>query len=299
MRRPGRANLPRCLSDRQLQALSFARGLLRLLTSALVGLVLATTVLSTPTVAQHDPFQSLSDDAAQELVELLERVEAAEAAENWVVGVRLYREMWQILPVEEYQFGEAFCLELLGDNLGAIEVLEALVRSPREEVRDAAQRQLEPLQLAAAMTSATAAVASAQRQGALTAAAAPETPPPTTVEPQEREIWPPILLGSLAVVAVGSGVAFGVLSEQREQDARDYDASQPGATYLAVEQLNDDAESFATVANVSFGVAGALAVSAVLVWLLTEPDEDDGSVEITAAPSWVDGHPGAVIQWQF
>ena len=226
-------------------------------------------------------------------------MEAAEAAENWVVGVRLYREMWQILPVEEYRFGEAYCLEQLGDNLGAIEVLEALVRSPREEVREAAQRQLGPLRLAEAMPSAMEAVASAQNQGALAAAATAETPAPTSVEPPERTIWPPILLGGLAVVAVGSGVAFGVLSEQREQDARDYDASRPGATYLAVEQLNDDAESFATFANISFGVAGALAISSVLVWFLTEPDEDDASVEVMAAPSWVEGNPGAVIQWQF
>jgi len=272
---------------------------LRVVKLILVSAVLISAILSTPTVAQHDPFQSLSDEAAQELVDLLGRVEAAEAAENWVVALRLYREMWQILPVDEYRFGEAYCLEQLGDTLGAVAVLEGLVLSPRDEVREAATRQIEPLVLQLTTASAIQSVGDSLSQAVIADSEAPARPPPTSIEPQERPLWPPILLGSLAVVAVGAGAAFGVISEQRAQDARYYDESQPGATYRAVEQLNDSAESFAMGANASFAVAGVLAVSAVLVWFLTEPDEDDVRIEVMAAPSWIDGSPGAVIQWRF
>ena len=299
VRRPPRVNLLRCLSDRQPLGWRSAKAPLRILEVVLVVLVLVTAFLPTPTVAQHDPFQSLSDETAQELVDLLGRVEAAEGAENWVVALRLYREMWQVLPVDEYRFGEAYCLEQLGDTLGAVAVLEALVRSPRDEVREAATRQIEPLRLELATASAMNSVGWGHDEGALAASTAATAPPPTVVEPAERPIWPPFVLGGLAMIALGNGVVFGVLSELRADDAQNYDETQPGATYLAVKQLNDDAEDYATIANGSFAVAGVLAVSAVLIWIFSAPDADEAHVEVMAAPAWVAGSPGAVIQWQF
>lgn len=263
-----------------------------------VGLVF-TSALPTPTTAQQDPFQSLTDEAARELVDLLEQVDVAEAAEDWYEGVRIYREMWQILPMEEYRFGEAYCLEQLGDVAGAVELLSSLSRSPREEVRHAAASQLEPLRTSLGLVSAADAVDAAQTQGALDAAAAAVEPPSPTVEPTERTIWPPILLGTLAFLAVGNGVAFGIVAEERAQDAHDYDVAQPGATHLAVEQLNDDADTFATVANASFAAAGALAVSAVLVWFLTAPDGEENPGELTVSPILFDGTAGAVLRVTF
>lgn len=93
--------------------------------------------------------------------------------------------------------------------------------------------------------------------------------------PDEPSLLAPILLGSLAVAATGTGIVFGVLANDAEQEAWDYDYDGAGASGEAELLLNDRAEDFELVTNISFIAAGALAVGAIVTFVLTQTSDSE------------------------
>ena len=88
----------------------------------------------------------------------------------------------------------------------------------------------------------------------------PETEAPPEVPPPPKPIVAPWIVAGVGGAGLVVGVAFGSLSRARTNDARDAQTDQ----VEAMAQL-DDARRFATVANVSLAVGGALAVAG-LAW---------------------------------
>lgn len=75
-------------------------------------LFLSLTIISEAT-AQSDPLESLTDDQINTLLDILERANVAEAAEEWAAALELYSLAGSIAPLPEYGFRQAFCLEKL------------------------------------------------------------------------------------------------------------------------------------------------------------------------------------------
>lgn len=103
------------------------------------------------------------------------------------------------------------------------------------------------------------------------------TPPPKLTPPPkplaktppivEQPSWPrrhpaPIALGVVAVVAAGTGIAFGVNSKSLERRAN---AAKFESDFR---DLGSAAQTNAMAANVSYGLAGAAAIGGILAWVL-------------------------------
>jgi hypothetical protein len=137
-----------------------------------------------------------------------------------------------------------------------------------------------------------------------TAAPAISAPAPGLVAPDDsrrhtRRVVA-LALGGVAVGLAAGGTVFGVRARSQYADARrvcggvidDCMADQVGAS----QQLVDRARSSGNVSSVVFGVAGATAVAAVVVWL-TAPGLEARSIVI--APTAGGGALGLAVGGRF
>ena len=88
-----------------------------------------------------------------------------------------------------------------------------------------------------------------------------------------RHLWSAIALGT-GVVAAGVGAGFGVMSKS----ARD-DVSWPDGSWDP--DRDSEGRHAATIANIMFGVAGAAAVTSLVLFFFFEDDADEAGVSIT------------------
>jgi hypothetical protein len=104
------------------------------------------------------------------------------------------------------------------------------------------------------------------------------------VQPTHRGGWPTIIRWpvwtGLAVVAGGAGGFFAYQTRQTEDELTALNASSDMHTFDEAESVRERGERQALFANISFGVAGAAAIGAILAFAL-EPDR----VEILPAPT--------------
>jgi hypothetical protein len=88
-----------------------------------------------------------------------------------------------------------------------------------------------------------------------------------------RHLWSAIALGT-GVVAAGVGIGFGMMSKS----ARD-DVSWPNGSWNP--DRDSEGRNAATIANIMFGVAGAAAVTSLVLFFFFEDDADEAGVSIT------------------
>jgi len=88
-----------------------------------------------------------------------------------------------------------------------------------------------------------------------------------------RHLWSAIALGT-GVVAAGVGAGFGVISKS----ARD-DVSWPNGSWDP--DRDSEGRDAATIANIMFGVAGAAAVTSLVLFFFFEDDADEPGVSVT------------------
>ena len=101
-----------------------------------------------------------------------------------------------------------------------------------------------------------------------------EAPPPP-VKPGffRRHLGSTIALG-VGLVAAGTGMGFGMVADQARQDVEfQYDPS-----------LDADGRDNALVANVMFGLAGAAAVTAIILFVLEPSADANAQATVAAAP---------------
>jgi hypothetical protein len=95
----------------------------------------------------------------------------------------------------------------------------------------------------------------------------PLSSPPTLVTTPSKPIpWLPIGLGSAAVAGVGTGIFFGIEAKRLEGLAND-----PAEFEINRVRYGDQARRSAVFANVAYGLAASLAVSAVVTYFFFPP----------------------------
>lgn len=112
-----------------------------------------------------------------------------------------------------------------------------------------------------------------------------------------------IAFGGAAIAALSSGLVFALLSEARADEEQSFDRNDPNNTRAQADDLADQAETFALVANISFISGAVFGVVATLVWLLDVDDEDSDPPEeelgMAAQPQFDSGYFGMVLSWTF
>lgn len=121
-----------------------------------------------------------------------------------------------------------------------------------------------PLELSIALRALVAGDAP-KRDPGLTPVDPPPPPPPLVVqaEPAPRGRPGTFIAGGVSLAAVGTGTALGVLALSTQATLRGSERSRPDADTLVTE-----GQAFATGANVAWGVAGAAAVTAVILFFV-------------------------------
>jgi len=114
-------------------------------------------------------------------------------------------------------------------------------------------------------------------------------PPPPPAEPSRwtgrRKVA--VIAAGVGIAAAAAGVTFAVLAQQKLDSADGLCPSSMCTSAMALHDAtiaNDDARSRATVANVSFGVAGAAAVLAGVLWFTGAPERTSVVVAPAVSP---------------
>jgi hypothetical protein len=103
--------------------------------------------------------------------------------------------------------------------------------------------------------------------------------------------WVSIGLGSGAVASCTLAIIFGVMADDRAAEERTLDRRGDGVSRSTLEDLQDEGETYATVANVGFAYAGALALGAVIFLVIDLVD----SGETTEMSSMEDQAPALSV----
>ncbi len=106
-------------------------------------------------------------------------------------------------------------------------------------------------------------------------------------------------LGGLGVVAAATAVVLGGQFQDLESDAFGLcpDPAVPCADSDRANQLIDRSQHRAVLANGAYGVAGAAALGAVILWVVGGPDGEESRV--TIAPRLGDRRTGIDVAWSF
>lgn len=100
----------------------------------------------------------------------------------------------------------------------------------------------------------------------------------------------------LTLATAAAGGVFGVLALQSESDAEGADPLDRST----IDEANDATSQRAAIADVFFGVAGALAVTTVVLGFLTDFDGDADSREGVETSAWISpGSAGVQVGGRF
>jgi tetratricopeptide (TPR) repeat protein len=116
----------------------------------------------------------------------------------------------------------------------------------------------------------------------------PPEPPPPPPPPQPAPEAPapdplrtlPWIVAGAGVVTLGVGVGFAVLAKSR------HDTASADQVQASAYDAQNDAQRFATIANVAFIAGGALTVGGV-AWLILRPSASPAKVSLVLGPSRV------------
>ena len=124
------------------------------------------------------------------------------------------------------------------------------------------------------------------------------TAKPKPVKPYKERplIWKWWLWGGTAVVFAGAATYFGVDGLSAKSDLESLNEESPNHTFDEAKDLERRAKRDFLFSNIGYGVAGALAITATILWL-TEPDKPPSESRVTAVP--VNGGGAIVLGGSF
>ena len=122
------------------------------------------------------------------------------------------------------------------------------------------------------------------------------TTKPATPARERPLYWKWWLWGGGAVVFAGAATYFGVDGLRAKSDLEDLNADSPNHSFDEAKDLERRARRGFLFANIGYGVAGALAITATILFL-TEPDKPSRETRVTAVP--VDGGGAIVLGGHF
>ena len=153
-------------------------------------------------------------------------------------------------------------------------------QSYETEIEVAANADSKSLEIPALVASATPAVGAAALPASNAAGANPQNS--TSVPPANAEPAPSsgnamrtaaYVTGALGVVSLGVGTYFGVKAISKNNDAKDHCPGGNTCNDPQGESLTKDAQSAATVSNITIGVGAAFVVAGVVLYLTSAPKE--------------------------
>lgn len=106
----------------------------------------------------------------------------------------------------------------------------------------------------------------------------PKPVAPATPRGERAVIWKWWLWGGTAVLVAGAATYFGYDALQAKHELDELNANSLTHTFDEATAVEDRAHRSVLVANIGYGVAGALAITATILWL-TEPDAPRASRE--------------------
>jgi tetratricopeptide (TPR) repeat protein len=212
------------------------------------------------------PTVAWAGDPREEALARFTESDARYKAGEFERAAELLREAYELYPEPILLYNLARALEGLGDVAGAVEHYQRFLASAESiEDRGAIERRVATLEAQLARQDEERRAAEAQRQR--------EAEAPAAQEPARWRALPWLTAGA-GVVLVGTGAIFGVRARALRDDA----VSEPiQAEALRLEQ---SARSNATLANVMFGVGGAVAIGG-LVWAVLEWRDRGGGDRVT------------------
>jgi hypothetical protein len=121
----------------------------------------------------------------------------------------------------------------------------------------------------------------------------PKPQQPVHARPLYLKWW---MWGGGAVVFAGLGLGFGIDGLVAKNDLEDLNAESPNHRFPEAKSLENRARRDFLIANISYGLAGALAIGATILYL-TEPRAPKQETRLTAIP--VDGGGAIVLGGHF
>jgi hypothetical protein len=135
-------------------------------------------------------------------------------------------------------------------------------------------KSLEIPALAASTTSPPAAVPAPVSAGAQTSSVPPASPEPSPAPAGGSGLrTAAYVTGALGIVGLGIGSYFGVRAISKNNEAKEHCPGGNVCNDPQGESLTNDAQSAATVSNITIGVGAALAVTGVVLYLTSAPKE--------------------------
>jgi tetratricopeptide (TPR) repeat protein len=218
--------------------------------------VLALVLLLPASWASGAPTQS-----RERVVELVTQSQEHYEAGRFQRAIELLTEAYQIEESATILYNLARAYEGLGDSHGALDAYRKYIeQDPKAADRGAIERRIASLEQQLEEKSALERERDAAAQRAAQARrdaerAERDRPPPRPAE-RDPSIVPWIVAG-IGAAMVGGGVYFGLRARSRHEEAENASLARDSAN------LNDEAKTFALIANVSFIAGGALAVGGV------------------------------------
>jgi len=124
-----------------------------------------------------------------------------------------------------------------------------------------------------APVAAAAAVPATQNAPPASAQTAPPPPNPPPASGSNGLRTAAYVTGALGVVSLGVGTYFGVKAISKNNDAKDHCPAGNTCNDPAGESLTNDAQSAATVSNITIGIGAAFVVAGVVLYLTSAPKE--------------------------
>jgi tetratricopeptide (TPR) repeat protein len=218
---------------------------------------------------------------ARRATELFNRSDDAYRNGRFKEAVDLLKEAYRLAPDPVLLYNLARAYEGLGDMPNAVESYSGYLRAaPTASDRASVERRI------AALRAAIEEKARLRRERA-----AAELRERQAVEQASRQSSPsavPWILAGVGGAGVAAGTVFGLIARSRNHDAA-------GAPQVEVSRDNSDARTFATIANVSFAIGGALLVAGV-VWGLLDLRARRSHADVVLAPWIVPGASGVALR---
>ena len=204
---------------------------------------------------------SAEPDAKQVALKKFSEADKAYKRGEFEAAAKLLRDAYDLYPEPILLYNLARALEGMGDTEGAILNYERFLENAKTvEDRGAIERRLATLKEQLAAKEQAAKPKPPPEPPPVVALPPPEPPhrEPTRIDAPASSL-PPITTMVLGAVAIGSGAYIGRLS------TNEHDLAVSDPVQLEAQQHQDRAHSYATVANVTMAVGGAVVLGG-LIW---------------------------------
>ncbi len=237
-------------------------------------IVLAALAFAAPRAAGAGPAEE------KKAAKLFDQAESEYQAGRFREAIALLLEAQRLAPDAVLHYNLARAYEGLGELDNALASYRAYLQAdPSTKDRGAVEARIKTLEQL-----------KADREAPPPKEPGPEPPPKDQPppEPASPSVAPWVIAG-IGALGLGAGGVLGAFSLSRSNEAEE-----PETSGERVVDLTDEATTFATAANVTFGVSGAV-LAAGVIWGIVDVVTLGDAPEAGASTTWLDIAPGGVV----